>query len=212
MGHFAPDHGPTSDDAVDHLRRHAIGVLCVDGAFREVRYVCGAGGLPTLFVPRGWLEAETFVLFVPADQPDALELLADPEPIDGQSADADRWRTYHGRSDDPLCVRLRIEAGKWRGQVFDGGELMRPNPCAEFEPAVCRWMNRHHRASLLAICRRFNRVEIDEALLVGLDRSGFDIRARAGIIRVEAPRPIADETQAREVLEEMCRRAEGVSE
>lgn len=212
MNESAANPGPSRADAVEHLRRHAAGVLGVEGRFSDVRYVLDAEGRPVAFGSHGWLDAESLVLFVPADQPDALELLVEAEPIDGQSAEADRWRIYHRRSDEPRCVRLRPIAGKFRGQVFDGDDLAAPNPCAAFEAAVCRWMNQQHRSDLAAICRRFNRIEIDEALMVGLDPAGFDIRARAGIIRVKASRRVTNEPDARAILEEMCRQAQGVLE
>lgn len=198
-----------SAPAVDFLRGHSTAVLRTGAGFRAVRYVVGADGSPVIFGPRAWLADPSLVLFIPADAEGALELMVEPVEEDGQGADADRWRTYHREAGEALCLRLEIEAGKFRGEVFDGDDLTRANPCASFEPALCRWMNSQHRADVTALCRHFNRVEVDEALLVGADPTGFDIRAKAGIIRVEAPGRISSEAEARATLDRMCREAGG---
>lgn len=200
-----------ASDAVDFHRRHTVAVLRVDREFRPARYVRGTDGSPVIFGPPSLLDTDSVVLFIPADEPGALELMVSPQREDGQSAEADRWRIYHGRADEPLCLRLTIEAGKFRGEVFDGESLTRANPCAAFEPAVCRWMNTDHRGDLIALCWHFNRVEVDEALLVGLDPTGFDIRAKVGIIRIDSDTHLNDETRARTVLESLCRIARGGS-
>ncbi len=204
------DNRPEWARAVDFLRRHTSAVLRAGGEFRNVRFVVGSAGSPIIFGPRSLHEEPSLVLFIPSDQEGALELMVNAVEKDGQSADADRWRIYHGRPEDALCLVLEIEAGKFRGVVLDGDELTRPNPCDSFEPAVCRWMNSERRSDLKALCRHFNNIAVDEALLVGVDPAGFDIRAKAGIIRVEALRPIAGEGDARAMLERMCREARGV--
>lgn len=206
-GDTQQDHTATA--ARDFLRRHTAGVLECDGVYTNIRYVLGADGAPVTSGPAGFLTAEQTVLFVPADVPDVLELLVTVEAESGESADADRWRIYHGKSNDPAFYRLLVDAGKWRTHVFEGEELMQSNPLAPVEPALCKWMNTDHRPDLMAMSLRFNGVEIDEALLVGVDLTGFDIRAKAGIIRIDAPERIEDQEQARAVLEQMRRQALG---
>lgn len=199
----------TDADARDFLRRHSAGVLDCDGTFSSICYVLGEDGTPITSGRPGFLTADATVLFIPADVPDVLELLVSVETADSESANADRWRIYHGRPTEPVFYRLRIDAGKWRGQVFEGEELAKPNPLASVEPALCRWMNSEHRPDLMAMSLLFNGVAIDEAIMVGADPAGFDIRAKAGIIRIDSSERLKDEQQARAVLEQMRLKAIG---
>jgi len=199
----------TDADAREFLRRHSAGVLNCDGTIVNIRYVLGEDGTPITSGRPGFLTADATVLFIPADVPDVLELLVTVETVDRESANADRWRIYHGRPDEPAFYRLRIDAGKWRGQVFEGDKLTQPNPLAAVEPALCRWMNSEHRPDLMAMSLFFNGVAIDEAILVGVDPAGFDIRAKAGIIRIDSPERLENEPQARAVLERSRREASG---
>lgn len=199
----------SASDARDFLRRHTTGVLECDGTYASVRYILGADGAPVVSGRAGFLAANSTVLFVPADVPEVLELLITIEGEDGETADADRWRIYHGRTTEPAFFRLLIDAGKWRSAVYEGEDLMAPNPLAACEPALCRWMNTEHRADLLAMSRCFSQVEIDEAVLVGIDPTGIDIRAKAGIIRIDVPERLQNEAQARAVLERMRLDARG---
>ncbi len=193
----------TAADARDFLRRHSTGVLECDGTYTSIRYVLGADGAPVTPGPPGFLTAEQTVLFIPADVPEVLELLVTVDAEDGDSADADRWRIYHGKSSDSAFFRLLVDAGKWRTVVFEGEDLMQSNPLAPVEPALCKWMNTDHQVDLMAMSLRFNGVAIDEALLVGVDPTGFDIRAKAGIIRIDSPERLETKERARAVLEQM---------
>ncbi|MCC6906709.1 MAG: DUF2470 domain-containing protein [Phycisphaerales bacterium] len=197
----------TAADARDFLRRHTVATLDRDGFYSGVRYVLGPRGEPIICGSADILTADSTVLFIPSDVPDVLELLATVEAVESESHEADRWRIYHGKPTDIAFYRMNIDAAKWRGQVFDGEDLMEPNALAPVEPALCRWMNTQHRADLMAMSRHFNGVEIDEAVLVGVDPSGIDIRAKAGIIRIDSRHRLADEAQARAVIEEMRREA-----
>lgn len=201
----------TATNARDFLRRHCVGVFECDEVYFNIRYVLGGDGAPVTNGRPGWLTTESTVLFIPADVPDVLELLVTVEEEPGETADADRWRIYHGRAEDPVFYRLLLDAGKWRGQVFEGEDLTQPNPLAAVEPAICRWMNTEHRADLMAMSRMFNDVEIDEAIMVGVDPSGFDIRAKAGIVRIDSPARLESEAQARAVLEKLRRQALGAT-
>lgn len=203
------DREMTDADARDFLRRHSAGVLNCDGTIANIRYVLGEDGAPITSGRAGLLAGDATVLFIPADVPDVLEMLVSVEAVDSESANADRWRIYHGRPSESAFYRLRIDAGKWRGQVFEGEQLAQPNPLASVEPALCRWMNSEHRADLMAMSQFFNGVAIDEAILVGVDPTGFDIRAKAGIIRIDSLERLENEQQARTVLERMRREALG---
>ena len=199
----------TDADAHDFLRGHSAGVLNCDGTIANIRYVLGEDGSPVTSGRPGFLTADSTVLFIPADMPDVLELLVTVETADSESANADRWRIYHGRPDEPAFYRLRIDAGKWRGQVFEGDELTQPNPLASVEPAICRWMNSKHRSDLIGMSRLFDGVELDEAVMGGVDPAGFDLRAKAGIIRIRSPHRLESGEQARAVLEQMRRQSRG---
>jgi hypothetical protein len=191
---------PTADDAMDHLRRHSTAVLAHDERYTPVRYVLDPEGHPVIDGSSAILKSPTTVLFIPAEEEDGMEALVTPEPIDSESPEADRWRIYHGRTDQPHFIRLIIDAAKWRRAVFDADEFLRPNPLAEAEAGLCRWMNTEHRESLRDICRRFNRVDVHDPVMVGIDPGGLDIRATFGIVRIVTLRPMSDESEARQVL------------
>ena len=120
----------------------------------------------------------------------------------------DRWRIYHGEPDDVRCARITIDAAKFRGLVFDGIALMRPNPLADIEPKLCRRINAEMRETLKAAVASVASLDVEDPRLVGVDPLGFDVRGRFDVVRLPADPPISDGDDAVDALEELASTSE----
>lgn len=189
------------------LLDHSTAVIHAGERFHRVKFVRDAIGQPVTCIPVQAIEAAECVMFVPEEANDSLQLLGRLQAIDQDSAEADRWRIYHGRIEHQAPTRVCIESGKLDGEVYDGTELLVRNPLADAEPVLCRWLNRERADDLHRLCRAYTEVDVEEPLAVGIDQAGLDIRARFGIMRVPSPVIMNTETEARATIERMIRYA-----
>jgi hypothetical protein len=180
-----------SDDIVlrahRFLRAHTSGDLQFDEHVRPVRYVVTPDGRLVSSVMVAMIRAVETVLFVPAAEEDALELLVTLEQFEetGEAgAMADRWRIYHGDPEDVRWAYLDIDAARFESAVIDGEALMRPNDLAEEEARLCRTLNAPERREDLRRLARRAGAELEDPRVVGVDPDGLDIRGRFGVVRV----------------------------
>ncbi len=82
-----------------------------------------------------------------------------------------------------------------------------PSPAlAEAEEAILAHMNADHAASLRDYCRHVHGVEPAEAVMIGIDCDGFDVRADGHALRFDFDAPVLDAQAARAALVELARR------
>jgi len=206
----APSFAESGDVVADlrrFLRANTVGLLRYGELVREARYVLDEDGEPVTTAIPAMFEAGETILFIPNDNPGALELLVTLESLEENSAASDRWRIYHGQTDDPEFVRCYIEAARKYEYVIDGDAFRRRNPLTAYEPALCRIMNRQHPDVLHAIAKTHADVEIESPRLVGVDSDGLDIRARFSIVRVPFERSMETEDAARSAISELANQA-----
>lgn len=154
-----------------------------------------------LFAESEAREAESPALLIPEESEPEIELLldtggAETAPTESQR---DRWRAYHGAerrgewgTASAESVRLRASPGP---AVFDGPEVLGPNPLRADVARLIREANR--RPSLLAMAVRARLGEVStEPVAVGVDPWGLDVRARFGVVRLEFPEEAPDATAA----------------
>ena len=204
------DERQAAEGAYRFLRSQTTGDLRFNERFRLLRYVIGPDGRLVAPVMSAMLEATDTVLFVPEDIDNAMELLVsltefDPEGQDG--ALTDRWRIYHGDPEDIYWAFIQLDAVRYEGQVVDGEGLIQANPLADDEARLCRKINDDHRAELRQVCQVIAHAEVENPMLVGVDRLGFDVRRRFDVLRVEAPTPMATAADAELVLGQMIQQA-----
>ena len=82
-----------------------------------------------------------------------------------------------------------------------GEELRAPaNRLAEQEAGILDHMNADHAENLRAYCRHAHGLEVVDALMVGMDTTGFDVRADGKLLRLAFDTPVTDAKQARDAL------------
>ncbi|MFK7962231.1 MAG: hypothetical protein AB8G96_17100 [Phycisphaerales bacterium] len=179
------------DAAYARLRDHTNADIRFDEHLRSVQYVIdpedGALIVPVMVA---MLQTMDTVMFVPQCSLDALELgvtLVELDENGPGGAACDRWRIHHGEPPDVRWARVLLDAGRYAEHVIDGEALMRPNPLAAAEPALCRQVNGGRLDDLRTACERMTGVHIPEPRLVAVDPRGLDIRARFGVLRVPLP-------------------------
>lgn len=188
------------------LRAHSRGDLRFDENTRPLKYIVAPDGTVIAPVMEAMLRSVDLVLFVPADEDDAMEVMVTPERFEESGSDgslADRWRIYHGEPEDVRWARLHIDAARFEGHIIDGEALTIPSPLASAEPALCKWLNQEHAATLPALCKQFGDAEAEKPVIVGVDDHGLDARRAFDVVRIVAPEPMSTEEDARRVVEAM---------
>ncbi|MHC4809916.1 MAG: hypothetical protein ACYTEV_06065 [Planctomycetota bacterium] len=180
-------HDPTVDAAHAFLRGHSTAEIRFDEHLRPLHYVVAPDGLLVAPVMVAMLQSMDTVLFVPECSEDAMELSVTLLPLEEHGPEGglcDRWRIFHGDPPDVRWARMSIDAARYAGMVIDGEALMRPNPLAAEEAAICREVNTGRLEDLRRAAERVSGVDVPEPRLVGVDPGGLDVRARFGVIRV----------------------------
>ena len=93
--------------------------------------------------------------------------------------------------------------------VSAGDYLAVSTHLAEAEEGILQHMNRDHADALRAYCRCRGGVEAHEAVMVGVDCDGFDVRADGVLLRIDFDSPVLDAHAVRDALvklAEECRK------
>ena len=149
-----------------------------------------------------------FALYLPSESDyDATALLI-PARIERPEAEeaVDRWSAYHGLPPGGCAwTSSRIlgikSAADPNDTIMDETALTVGNPLGRSEFGVIRAANAD-RARLARAVRAIPRADVPEALCVGVDDLGIDIRAPFGIVRIEFPAVAADAATAEAMLRE----------
>lgn len=206
--HYHDDSPDAPTEVERALRSHTTATVQFGTATENLKYVLDADAQPIAPATRSMLGGADVILLIPEQTQIEIEAMVTPLEIDPDSAEADRWRIYHGEPPSSLFARFFLEALSYGTHVVDGEAFSNLNPLAACEAALCREMNQTRRRDLQALTRHFAHVEVAEPLLVGVDAFGFDIRANLGIIRIPAPQTMANEKLLRQTLAEMIGRAQ----
>jgi heme iron utilization protein len=83
------------------------------------------------------------------------------------------------------------------------------NRLAEAEDEIVAHMNADHGDALRGYCRHATGVEPSNAVLIGIDCDGLDVRADGALVRIEFDAPVANAGKAREALAALARRTRG---
>jgi hypothetical protein len=186
--------------------------LRFDENLRPIKYVIAPDGRPAAPVMVAMVQSVDSVLFVPEFVDGAMEIQATLHEFQEkgrEGAVADRWRIYHGEPQDVRWAFLHIDAVRFKGFVIDGEAMMRPNPLAADEAALCRLMNQQRLDDLRVLCERFGRMRVEQPVMVGIDPAGIDVRARFDVVRVPSAGPMTGGDEARRMLRSMVESARG---
>lgn len=87
--------------------------------------------------------------------------------------------------------------------------LAPPNQLGEHEEGIVLHMNRDHADNLRDYCHHYHGVESTDAVMLGIDCDGFDVRAAGKTLRFEFSEPVTDAMGARQTLVAMAQTSRG---
>lgn len=148
-----------------------------------------------------------------------VTLLGRARRVEDKSALAPRYLRFHPQAEqyfamhdfhfyriEPLRIRYiggfgRIHWIEVEAYLASEGEL------AAQEAGILEHMNADHADNLRDYCRHVHGVEALDAVMIGIDADGFDVRADARLLRFEFAAPVADAEQARAQLVKLAQAA-----
>ncbi len=202
------DDSPDAPTEVERaLRSHTTATVQFGPNTENLKYILGPDANPIAPATRSILTSPELVLLIPDQTEIQIEAMVTPFEVDPHSADADRWRIYHGQLPDQLLLIFVLEAIRYGEHVVDGESFANQNPLLAAEPALCLEMNKQRQPDLQKLTQYFAHVEVADPILVGVDTYGFDVRANLGIIRIPALRPMFDQPTLAATLDEMLLQA-----
>lgn len=147
-------------------------------------------------------------LYLPSESDcDATALLI-PARIERPEVEeaVDRWSAYHGQPPSgSVWISARVlgikDAANPGDAVIDEAALTVANPLGRSEFAIIRAANAD-RGRLARAVRAITGATVPDAVCVGADDLGIDIRAPFGIVRIEFPAAAADAASAESMLRE----------
>jgi hypothetical protein len=160
-------------------------LLCQESAFRVLFAIDSRSSRLVTMLPGSAAHGVEGTLCIPDDTEDSLQLLVQIEPTteDESPTAADRFAGYHGSGHRGILCVLEVAGGKIAGIVLDPGDIPLENPLLAHEGRLLKVLN-GDRARLQAMVNRRLGTTLHDALAVGIDPRGIDIRATEGVFRI----------------------------
>ncbi|MCC6429049.1 MAG: hypothetical protein IT435_19800 [Phycisphaerales bacterium] len=190
------DLGPFAAQAASparQLRANYQGILRIDDRILPVLYILDPGtGCPVIPVPADGPDApadedlESMTLLIPDEGVEAIQMLCRAREVNPYTHEApDRHLIYHGPAHARRWLLLEPESIRKQNQVFEPALLIAPNPLRSAEPGICKRTNAlRDPHTLLPVSRERFGQNNDQAVMVGIDPLGIDIRTRYGPRRI----------------------------
>jgi|GEM_PF-419100 len=199
-------------DGLRLLRRYHEATIQHHERRAEVRFVIDAAdGCMVLPAEPGMAAANELLVHLPDEVAQDLQLTVTPKVVDRPEGEevVDRWHAYHSaagtRPTSRVWLRCAIDGAKRpfaTGDVYEPETIMRPNALRKSEYQLVKRVNQD-RARLGRLCKWASRVDVADAICVGVDPFGFDVRARFGIVRIEFDLEAATSEQAARLIDAM---------
>ncbi len=160
--------------------------------------------LPTTLVP-----AEQFVLFMPDESDEALQVLLTRRKDEVDEALRDRWLMLHldPPRGDVRWIAFDPESARLRSEVIDHDHLAAFNPLAPIEPALVKHANAD-KAVLQRACRAATGSLLTDPVCVEVNPAGPLVRHKLGVTLAPFASEAHDETAAQRELAALLARAE----
>lgn len=200
-----------ADEAFQFLRAHLSGWIRFDGERVEIRVAPTPDGNLVAPVMVAMLRSVDVALELPDDGDDSLVLQVTLEQVEEDGPDGalcDRWCIYHGEPPDVRWAKILVDAGRFRGYFLDGQAIVRANPFAAQEAALCRELNAGCQQAVVAAAAApgAGGHRLAAPKVVGVDPWGIDARAQVGIARIPAVPPFGSPAEVRARLEGLAGR------
>lgn len=113
---------------------------------------------------------------------------------------ADRWQAYHGRPSEPQFYSAQVLSARALGVVIDGGDVVMFNPLEDVESRLVKRVNasRDKLSSMFQAATGLG--PIFDAVAVGIDPHGIDLRTRVGVLRLPLGQLAMDAGTAEQAL------------
>lgn len=196
------------EQPVSLLWNHRRGeLLCPDAAFRIFYAIEPKRGTLVSIVPHAALDADEATLCIPADGNECLQLLVELRGVTEEAAGAaaDRFSAYHGANHKGLWCIMKVIGGKVSGIVLEPDDLPLAHALAPTESALLRQLNADRALLARAVNSRLG-IMLHDAIAVGVDPRGIDIRAAEGINRITFVRFAEDTHVASQRIGELLAR------
>lgn len=199
----APESGPSpGEQARRVLFSHRAALLVLDEIREPLHYAIDGrnGGLVTS-APRHAAESDQWLLLVPEESDDALQLLLEHAEADESvhGAAMDRHQAMHGKARWPCWRFATISSARIAESVIDPEDLPLTNPLLTAEASLVRALNAD-RPALARACRGVCGRDIAEPLAVGVDSLGIDVRTTFGVVRLPFSSEVGDADAARRAI------------
>jgi hypothetical protein len=99
---------------------------------------------------------------------------------------------------------VQIDAARFKGYFIDGQALMRENPFASQEGALCKELNASSQELVIRAARASGEHLLIDPKVVGVDPWGIDARAQLGIARIAANPALASTKDVKPWLTEQA--------
>ena len=141
-----------------------------------------------------------------------VTLLGRAQQLDDKSALGPRYLRFHPQAESYFAmhdfsfyriepVRIRYIGGFGRIHWVEPAQyLLSASALSEQEDDILAHMNSDHAENLRAYCRHVHGVKTAQAIMIGIDPDGFDVRADERILRFDFAQSVQDAQQARQAL------------
>jgi putative heme iron utilization protein len=141
-----------------------------------------------------------------------VTLLGRAQQLDDKSALGPRYLRFHPQAESYFAmhdfsfyriepVRIRYIGGFGRIHWVEPAQyLLSASALSKQEDDILTHMNSDHAENLCVFCRHVHGVETTQAIMIGIDPDGFDVRAEESILRFDFAQPVQDAQQARQAL------------
>ena len=133
-------------------------------------------------LPTTLLDSEQFVLFLPDESDDALQVLLVRQRGEVPEALRDRWLMLHldPPRGDVRWTLFHPESARLHAEVIDHDLLASFNPLAPHEPALVKRANAD-RAALARACARATNSTLTDPVCVEVNPAGLLVRHKLGV-------------------------------
>jgi hypothetical protein len=177
-------------------------LLCGEIPHKTGLAVDPATGVVAIPLPTTRMNAEQFVLFMPEESDDALQVLLTKREGEVEEALRDRWLMLHLEPPrgDVRWIAFDPESARLLSEVIDHEELAAFNPLASVEPALVKMANTD-RELLRGVCRSATGSLLTDPVCVEVNPAGLLVRHKLGVTLAPFAHEAHDEAAAQREAE-----------